>query len=336
MEKELKFTHQRLKLLWIGKDQRQERKSEVLWAPQTGQGIADALSRRSCIPKEFEHLKPKELHTIEMIEELVTGKVAPETEEERSRLIIVEHEKGHFGADQMFKQLWTRNIHWKGIREDIKKTVGKCEPCLRFVITQEGFHPYTPITEMWPMKRTTIVKVPTSKAGFRHIMVYMCLATRFVWLKALKNKTMEAVMTELLKIHRYFGKPLVINSDNGKEFVNQFTERLVALDEVDWRTISSYNSRGQGSIERQNRDIEIILMKSIDGEYGTWETKLDDTAYVMNTRISSRTNTMPFVLMLGRVPLGSQKYRMEKKIQGIVEEMPKEIEKREDGLTDWK
>jgi hypothetical protein len=75
-------------------------------------------------------------------------------------------------------------------------------------------------------------------------------------------------------------------------------------------------------------------MKSIDGEYGTWETKLDDIAYAMNTRISSRTNTMPFVLMLSRVPLGSQKYRMEKKIQGIVEEMPKEIEK--SGLTDWK
>jgi hypothetical protein len=213
--------------------------SVVHW-PGAKNAIADALLRRSCIPKEFEHLKPKELHTIEMIEELVTGKVAPETEEERSRLIIAEHEKGHFGADQMFKQLWTRNIHWKGIREDIKKTVGKCEPCLRFVTTQEGFHPYTPITEMWPMKRTTIdliVNVPTSKAGFRHIMVYMCLATRFVWLKALKNKTMEAVMTELLKIHRYFGKPLVINSDNGKEFVNQFTERLVALDEVEWRTI---------------------------------------------------------------------------------------------------
>jgi hypothetical protein len=106
----------------------------------------------------------------------------------------------------------------------------------------------------------------------------------------------------------------------------------VALDEVEWRTISSYNSGEQGSIERQNRDIEIILMKSIDGEYGTWEIKLDDIAYAMNTRISSRTNTMPFVLMLGRVPLGSQKYRMEKKIQGIVEEMPKEIEKREEWI----
>jgi hypothetical protein len=33
------------------------------------------------------------------------------------------------------------------------------------VITQEGFHPYTPITEFWPMKRTTvdlIGNLPTS------------------------------------------------------------------------------------------------------------------------------------------------------------------------------
>jgi hypothetical protein len=60
--------------------------------------------------------------------------------------------------------------------------------------------------------------------------------------------------------------------------------------------------------------------------------ELDDIAYAMNTRISSRTNTMPFVLMLGRVPFGIQKYRMEKKIPGLVEEMPEEIKDKEE----WK
>ena len=307
---------------------------EVIHWPGSKNAIADALSRRSCIPKGYAHEK-REVYTVEMIEELVTGKNSPKEVEERVNLIKEEHRKGHFGVEQLFKQLWTREIHWQGIREDIRRVVGECEPCLRFVVTQEGFHPYTPITECWPMKRTTIdliVKVPKSKAGYQHILMYMCLATRFIWIKPLKTKTMEEVMGELLRIHRYFGKPLTINSDNGKEFVNKLQERLVEQDEIEWRTISSYNSRGQGSMERQNRDAEVILKKSVDGNYENWEDKCDDVAYFMNTRINSRTNSMAFVLMFGRVPLGLQKFRLEKKIAGYMEEMPEEVQ----DMSEWK
>jgi hypothetical protein len=122
---------------------------------------------------------------------MIKGKVGPLKKEDKLKIITDEHKRGHFGRDQIFKQLWTRDIWWKGIREDILEVIGSCESCLRFEIVQEGFHPFTPLVETWPMKKMSldlIVNVPMSKEGYSIIMVYMCLATRYLWLKPLKNE----------------------------------------------------------------------------------------------------------------------------------------------------
>ena len=88
--------------------------------------------------------------------------------------------------------------------------------------------------------------------------------TKFVILKALKNKTACAVAKKLVKIFGIFGAPRILHSDNGKEFKNQVIRELLKI----WAACKMVNgkprhSQSQGSVERLNFDIEVSLFLNI-------------------------------------------------------------------------
>ena len=201
------------------------------------------------------------------------------------------------------------------MRRDITQVTGSCEECLRFNVVQEGFHPLKSIISTYPMDHTSadlICKIPKSKWRHQYLLVYMCLATRFVWLRPLKDKSAETVTREIMKIHLQFGNPKVLQTDNGKEFANRISQKMADMNEIDFRQISSYHSQGQGSVERINRDVSNLLKKTCTGKFQEWSSIIDTIAYFLNVRISSRTGSSPFVLMFGRQPYGKQEYWINK------------------------
>lgn len=68
---------------------------------------------------------------------------------------------------------------------------------------------------------------------FRFIMVYQDHFTKFVILKALKNKHAEGVAFNLLDIYTTFGDSVILHSDNRKEFVNGVLNELHAM----WKNV---------------------------------------------------------------------------------------------------
>ena len=72
-----------------------------------------------------------------------------------------------------------------------------------------------------------------SQDGYQYILSMEDGFSRFISLAPLKSKHSEEVIQALLE--RYisrFGCPLVIHSDNGKEFTNQLLAKLLAQLEV--------------------------------------------------------------------------------------------------------
>ena len=47
----------------------------------------------------------------------------------REQLLTTTHALGHFGADQLFKQIWRQGYFWPTLRSDCQKTVLRCRPC---------------------------------------------------------------------------------------------------------------------------------------------------------------------------------------------------------------
>ena len=95
---------------------------------------------------------------------------------------------------------------------------------------------------------------------YRFIMVYQDHLTKYVLLNPLKTKRAEEVAYHLLNIYLDFGAPILLHSDNGREFVNQVISDLHLMwPEAKIVHGKPRHSQSQGSVERANRDIEEML-----------------------------------------------------------------------------
>lgn len=97
----------------------------------------------------------------------------------------------------------------------------------------------------------------TPDGEYKWLMNYQDHLTKFIHLKPLKSKSAKDVCEEFLKIFLEFGAPIVLQSDNGREFVNHIIHEMVAK----WPSCKIINGRprhtqSQGSVERSNQDVE--------------------------------------------------------------------------------
>jgi len=95
---------------------------------------------------------------------------------------------------------------------------------------------------------------------YRFIMVYQDHIIKFVRIRALKTKRAEEVAKHIIDIFCIFGAPMILQSDNGREFVNQIINDLKCM----WDNLKIVHgkprhSQSQGSVERANQDIQNIL-----------------------------------------------------------------------------
>lgn len=119
-------------------------------------------------------------------------------------------------------------------------------------------------------------------------------------LRSLKSKSMIEIAMNLWEIFGLFGIPKIMQSDNGTEFVNELIEELVKLNGIDHRTISAYNPRANGAVERMNATIEKVLCKTVEGAMHTWPDYVPFIQLSCNAKTSTITGSTPFALMFGR------------------------------------
>jgi transposase InsO family protein len=86
--------------------------------------------------------------------------------------------------------------------------------------------------------------------------------SRFSWARALASKRASEVALYLFEIFTTFGPPLILHSDNGKEFVADVIFELLKL----WPEIKVVNGRprhpqSQGCVECGNKILEERLAK---------------------------------------------------------------------------
>ena len=57
--------------------------------------------------------------------------------------------------------------------------------------------------------------------AYKFILVYQDHLTKFIFLRPLKSKTAEEVSYNLIDIFSIIGAPMILQSDNGREFANK-------------------------------------------------------------------------------------------------------------------
>jgi hypothetical protein len=232
------------------------------------------------------------------------GKIIIRDINKRHELINNIHVQGHFGVSAIFNKLWHLGFWWPKIRNDIQQELANCDACIRFTVTKSGFHPFTPITATGPGDHYQIdlsTHLPPSSDGYTTLLAVIDVFTGFVILRAMRNSEMETVARKLWKIFCLIGWPRILQSDNGREFVNQVLQALMRLTGIDHRLISPYNPRADGKVERVIGSTMMIIKKLLFGAQHNWSIYVPFAQVTFNDKIASLTGSSPFALMFGRV-----------------------------------
>jgi transposase InsO family protein len=110
------------------------------------------------------------------------------------------------------------------------------------------------------------------------------------------------VALELISIFSIQGAPMILQSDNGKEFVAEIIAQVMAI----WDGVVIVHGRprhpqSQGSVERANQDIETMLGNWMsDHQTKNWVLGLNFVQIAKNTRLHTGVGVAPYTLQYGQ------------------------------------
>lgn len=212
-------------------------------------------------------------------------------------------ETGHGGLHKMYSVL--KNGYVEVTRDIILVFLKCCETCIkRRVHPKKGLVVKPIITkEAYGRGQVYLIDMQTCKDGeFKFILNYQDHLTKFVVLRPLKSKTAVEVAYNLIDIFCLLDAPQILQSDNGREFVNYIIEELKVM----WPQLEIVHgkprhSQSQGSVERANRDVQGILRAwMIDKNSTKWSEGLRFCQLQKNKSLHSDIKQSPFEALFGR------------------------------------
>ena len=257
--------------------------------------------RAKALELEADDAKSPALNLEHWVKELSGKQLVPE--EDRQALLEAKHADGHFHALILFKSLLEEGHFWPGMRTACTRFVAACEQCARFNVKRSGFRPLRFINAKYPFEHLAMdlgELGTTSPRGNNFILVVVDVFSRFVLLRPLKTKAAEEVARALWRIMCDFGAPKIIQSDNGREFVNAVMAELLQLEGVDHRLVAAYNPRANGVAERHVGMAKAITLKMCEGNVSGFDRFLPAAQRAINLKVAQRTGSSPFSLMFAR------------------------------------
>lgn len=121
---------------------------------------------------------------------------------------------------------------------------------------------------------------------FNYILTAVDVFSRFIFVRALTNKTAKNVAIALKQLFGEHGYPEIIQCDNGPEFFGD-VQKLLCKNNVKIIRGRPYHPESQGKVERQNRIIrDKIRFDSLrsSSSGSNWVKRLPDVAEAINNQ----------------------------------------------------
>ncbi|XP_068235798.1 KRAB-A domain-containing protein 2-like [Palaemon carinicauda] len=139
---------------------------------------------------------------------------------------------------------------------------------------------------------------------YKYIMTFVNHFSKFCVLRPLTTKRAEEVAANLLDIFLTFGAPAILQSDNGREFVNAVIAELSTLwPELKLVTGRPRHPQSQGAVERLNGVIQdklAIWMQENNSK--KWSVGLKFVQWQINISRHETTGHSPFKITFGQEP----------------------------------
>ena len=265
--------------------------------------IADALSRL------FRKKPVTQLNTLDL-------------SEMEKREIKNIHALGHFGAESMTQMLKWKGISFPNVKEKCVKFIKKCQICQKWSKSKPHFAPISPVFNnvVWNHISIDLLgPVPPNEEDYNYILVIVDVATRYVVLRPLVNKSATTTAQSLMEIFSDYGFPEKIQSDHGSEFVNSIFTHMKDLLKIDHFLTTPYYAATNGLVERNIQTVSLTLKKlttDLFGDMSKWPYILPLVQLTMNTKIAGATKFPPACLMFGRNLVNNHVKEEESEVDG--------------------
>ena len=172
----------------------------------------------------------------------------------RERLFLNYHVTligGHLGQNHTLARL-SQRFYWSGMADDVGDWLRNCTTCMKRKSPAGRHHPLgnIPTGHRWDRIAMDILDIcdPTPD-GFRYILVIADYFSKWTEAFPIKDKCADTVADVLVdKIILRFGMPLVIHSDQGREFENGLMKSLCSLLGCVKTRTAPYHGRDGGEV----------------------------------------------------------------------------------------
>lgn len=171
----------------------------------------------------------------------------------------------HRGRDACISLIESR-VFWPNIYSEVRNFIKECDICqklnpevLKADPEQQPVSVPTAVMKQIGIDITTLPKVNQNK----YIIVAIHHFSKWSEIKAVQNKTAETVARFLFEHICRHSCMSIQKNDQGREFVNQVSDRLHVFTETKQRVTSANHPQSNGIVERQNGTIKNRILQTL-------------------------------------------------------------------------
>ena len=181
---------------------------------------------------------------------------------EKEILINDFHNKNnHSGKTATYQYLINSHWFWYGMTRDIQEVLNSCPYCINpnkykklkgknKIIIEDGPH-YRYVADLWNLPNDI-----AENSEYKYILDIVDHFSKWYYGYPLKSKTAEEVFKNLETFFENFGKPKILQVDNGREFKNQILINYCKENNVRLVHSSPYHPQTNGVVEVTHKEIQ--------------------------------------------------------------------------------
>ena len=251
---------------------------------------------------EIQHISGKENELPDCLSRLYQKDLDKEQENCQVNVINIEeeiekiHAMGHYGVNNMVKLLKLRNIKFKNMKKYCADYIRGCSVCQEWSNSIPQFSPINPVFSngIWHRIAVDLVgPMPPNDEEFSFLLVLVDVASRYVIVEPILDKSALSVSSALCKIFALFGVPRIIQSDNGTEFDNKMISFIKDTFQISDVYTTPYTPSQNGVVERQIKTVSSILKKITSANLkiiNEWPKAISAVQFAINQRFSKATD----------------------------------------------